>query len=99
MKDYRWQLKKGTIQTAYRGLMDYMMGLRTHFEKKYPVLSIGSNLRWVYGYELFSFFPKSLKAIGLKIGIVFIHETFRFEVWLFGCNKRSNQTTGNFSET
>jgi hypothetical protein len=36
----------------------------------------------------FSFFPKSLKNRKLKIGIVFIHDTCRFEVWLFGYNKQ-----------
>jgi len=35
----------------------------------------------------FSFFPESLKRRGLKVGIVFVHDTFRFEVWLFGYNK------------
>ena len=36
----------------------------------------------------FSFFPKSLKLRKLKIAIVFIHDTFRFEVWLAGYNKQ-----------
>jgi hypothetical protein len=35
----------------------------------------------------FSFFPESLKRRGLKVGIVFVHRLFRFEVWLFGYNK------------
>jgi hypothetical protein len=35
----------------------------------------------------FSFFPKSLKRRKLKIAVVFIHDTFRFEVWLAGFNK------------
>ena len=39
----------------------------------------------------FSFFPKSLKNRKLKIAIVFVHDTFRFEVWLAG-NNRTVQT-------
>jgi hypothetical protein len=35
----------------------------------------------------FSFFPESLKLRRLKVGIVFVHCKFRFEVWLFGYNK------------
>jgi hypothetical protein len=35
----------------------------------------------------FSIFPKSLKDRKLKIAIVFLHEAFRFEVWLAGSNK------------
>ena len=36
----------------------------------------------------FSFIPESLKQRNLKIAIVFIHEAFRFEVWLAGNNKQ-----------
>ena len=39
----------------------------------------------------FSFFPESLKLRELKVSIVFIHDTFRFEAWLAGYN-RSVQT-------
>jgi hypothetical protein len=34
--EYRKQLKKGVIQKAYKGLMDYILGLRAHFEREYP---------------------------------------------------------------
>jgi hypothetical protein len=36
----------------------------------------------------FSFIPKSLKQRRLKAAIVFVHSTFRFEVWLAGYNKQ-----------
>lgn len=36
----------------------------------------------------FSFSPESLKDRKLKIAIVFIHDTVRFEVWLSGQNKQ-----------
>jgi hypothetical protein len=36
INEYRKQLEKGTIQEAYRGLMEFIMGLRTHFMKTYP---------------------------------------------------------------
>ena len=35
----------------------------------------------------FSFFPESFKKRNLKIAIVFIHDTFKFQVWLAGYNK------------
>jgi hypothetical protein len=88
MSEYRRQLKKGTIQMAYRGLMDYIMGLRSYFEKKYPDYSVSGSIYFGYmDMTYFSFFPKSLKLRGLKVGIVFVYERFRFEVWLFGSNK------------
>jgi len=89
IKEYRKQLEQGAIQEAYRGLMDYMMSLRTHFMKKYPdAVEPGSIY---YGYmdmTYFSVFPKSLKERKLKVPIVFLHEEFRFEVWLSGVNRR-----------
>jgi hypothetical protein len=87
--EYRKQLEKGAIQEAYRGLMEYIMGLRTHFMKKYPH-SIESGSIY-YGYmdmTYFSVFPKSIKDRKLKVPIVFLHEEFRFEVWLSGVNRQ-----------
>ncbi len=43
-----------------------------------------------YGYmdmTYFSFFYETLKKRKLKIAIVFLHEEFRFEVWLSASNK------------
>ncbi len=86
--EYKRQLEKGSIQRAYRGLMDYMMELRSYFENKYPDYSVSGSIYFGYmDMTYFSFFPKSLKLRGLKVGIVFVHSTFRFEVWLFGYNK------------
>ncbi len=89
MAEYRKQLEKGAIQAAYRGLMEYLMSLRTHFASKYPDYFVSGNI--YYGYmdmTYFSFIPQSLKVRKLKIAIVFCHETFRFEVWLAGYNKQ-----------
>jgi hypothetical protein len=86
--EYRQQMEKGTIHVTYKGLMDYIMGLRTHLKTKYPDYSISGSI--YYGYmdmTYFSFFPESLKQRGLKVAIVFIHETCRFEIWLAGYNK------------
>ncbi len=88
MKEYKKQWKRGDIQKAYRGLMDYIMGLRLHFEKKFPDYSVSGNVYLGYmDMTYFSSFPKTLKSRGLKAGIVFVYNTFRFEVWLFGYNK------------
>ena len=88
MKEYKKQMEKGVIQRAYQGLIDYIMGLRSYFEKKYPDYSVSGSVYFGYmDMTYFSFFPKSLKLRRLKVGIVFVHRTFRFEVWLFGYNK------------
>ena len=88
MTEYKKQLRKGAIQEAYRGLMDYIKDLRLHFKSKYPDYIVSGSI--YYGYmdmTYFSFFPKSLKRRKLKIAIVFLHEAFRFEVWLAAYNK------------
>jgi hypothetical protein len=89
MNEYLKQLENGAIQEAYKGLMEYIMGLRTYFKDKYPDYFVSGSV--YYGYmdmTYFSFVPKSLKLRNLKIAIVFIHASFRFEVWLAGYNKQ-----------
>jgi hypothetical protein len=88
MGEYKKQLEKGYIQKAYKGLMEYIMALRTYFQNKYPDYFVSGNI--YYGYmdmTYFSFSPKSLKERNLKIAIVFIHDAFRFEAWLSGYNR------------
>jgi hypothetical protein len=85
----RKQLEKGVIQKAYKGLMEYIMDLKTHLQTQYPDYFVSGSI--YYGYmdmTYFSFYPKSLKDRGLKAGVVFLHEAFRFEAWLFGYNKQ-----------
>ena len=62
MNEYKKQMKKGTIQEAYKGLMEYIMELRTYFKKKYPDYFASGSI--YYGYmdmTYFSFIPDSLK--------------------------------------
>ncbi len=81
-------MEKGTIQKAYKGIMDYVMRLRTYLQNKYPEYTVGNIY---YGYmdmTYFPLFPKKLKDRKLKIAIVFIHGNCRFEVWLSGNNRQ-----------
>jgi hypothetical protein len=89
MLEYRKQLKKGAIQKAYQGLMEYMMSLKNHFRNRHPDYSVSGSI--YYGYmdmTYFSVFPSSLKDRDLKIAIVFVYDSFRFEVWLSGRNQQ-----------
>ena len=59
INEYRKQLAKGAIQKAYKGLMEYIMGLRTHFKNKYPDYFVSGSI--YYGYmdmTYFSFTPQ-----------------------------------------
>ncbi|MBN1785669.1 MAG: hypothetical protein JW825_01585 [Candidatus Methanofastidiosa archaeon] len=90
MNEYRKQVEKGAIVEAYRGLMNYIHGLRMYFKNKYPDYLVPGSI--YYGYmdmTYFSFFPKSLKSRKMKVAVVFIHEKCRFEAWLAGYNKQA----------
>ncbi len=87
--EYKKQLDKGDIQTAYRGLMEYSMGLKNFFKNKYPEFSVPSNLYQGYmDMTYFALFPENLKKRKLKIAIVLIHDKMKLEIWLSGINKQ-----------
>jgi hypothetical protein len=89
IEEYKDQLRNGHIKAVYKGLMEYIMGLRTYFNNKYPDYFVsGSVYQGYLDMSYFSFFPESLKARKLKIAVVFIHEEARFEAWLTGYNKQ-----------
>lgn len=89
MQEYKFQMQKGVIQQAYKGLMDYIMGLRSYFQNRYPGYFVSGSI--YYGYmdmTYFSVVPETFQQRRLKIALVFIHETCRFEVWLAASNKQ-----------
>ncbi len=89
VSEYKKQVGKGDIKEAYRRLMEYIMDLRIHFKSGYPEYFVSGNIYQGYmDMTYFSFIPDSLKSKKLKVAIVFIHDTIRFEAWLAGYNKQ-----------
>jgi len=89
IEEYRFQVEKGTIVDAYRGIMKFMKDLQNHFMNNYPDINVSTNL--YQGYMDMSYFSVAhpiLKDRSLKIAIVFLHETTSFEVWLSGVNRK-----------
>ncbi len=89
---YQQEMKKGAIQQAYRGLMEYLLSLKNHFQTRHPEFSVPGT--FYAGYMDMSYFaivPEDLKQRGLKIALVYLHETGRFEVWLAGVNKSAQR--------
>ena len=75
MDEYRKQVEKGDIKEAYRGLIEYIMSLRTHFQKKYPDYIVSGSIYQGYmDMTYFSFFPESLKRNNLTRNNLFIEE-------------------------
>lgn len=94
MLEYKKQLGLGTIQQAYKGLMDYMQGLKAHFKDRRPDFAVPGSLYFGYmDMTYFSLVPPALKDRSLKIAVVFLHEAFSFEVWLAGVNKQVQAQT------
>jgi hypothetical protein len=88
MVEYRKQVRKGILPRAYKVLMEYILSLKTHLQKKYPEFSISNSLYAGYmDMTYFSLFPPVLKDRKLKIAIVYLHESGRFEAWLAAVNK------------
>jgi hypothetical protein len=87
--EYRKQMEKGVVRKAYKGLMEYILNLRMYLKNKYPDYFVSGSIYFGYmDMTYFSFYPKSFGDKKLKIAIVFIHESMRFEVWLAGYNKQ-----------
>ncbi|MBN1926815.1 MAG: hypothetical protein JW798_13370 [Prolixibacteraceae bacterium] len=85
---YKKQMELGTIPEAYKGLIEYMMGLRTYLKTNYLGYHVGS---FYQGYMDITYFPvvtTVLKDRNLKLAIVFDHLKIRFEIWLSGQNRR-----------
>mgnify|MGYP001132844839 CR=1 FL=1 len=88
MLEYHLQIQKGILPKAYKGLMEYILSLRTYLQKKYPEFNISNSLYAGYmDMTYFSLFPPVLKDRRLKIAIVYLHEAGRFEAWLAAVNK------------
>lgn len=88
LEEFRGQLGKGSIQKAYRALLSYMMGLRTHFKNSDAGFAVSGLYQGYMDMTYFALFPPSLKHRGLKIAIVFNYDAFRFEAWLAGANRQ-----------
>jgi len=68
--------------------MEYFGSLRSYFKKKYPDYVVSGSIYFRYmDMTYFAINPPILKNRKLKIAIVFLHEEFRFEMWLGGYNK------------
>ncbi len=86
--EYRRQMEKGVVQRAYQGLMEYVASLKNHFGKEHPEYAPGNIYQGYMDMTYFPLFPKSLTARKLKIAVVLVHESVRFEVWLTAQNRQ-----------
>lgn len=89
MRAYKKQIAKGTLPFAYKGLMEYMMSLRTELKNNHPDFYVSGNFYQGYmDMTYFSFTPNSFRKRKLRLAIVFIHSSCEFKIWLGGINKK-----------
>jgi len=89
LQAYQKQLEKGDIKNAYQGLIKYINDLRIHFKTAHPDFSVAGNIyQGQMDFSFFAFSPPTFKKEKLKIVIIFIHESFQFEIYLCGANKQ-----------
>lgn len=89
VQEYITQLRKGEIQKAYKGIMNFMTDLKAHLEgKKYPDYVASALYLGYMDMTYFAFTPSILKDKKLKVAIVYLHEEYRFELWLAGKNRQ-----------
>lgn len=86
---YQSALKQGDIQKAYKGIIEYISMFRISLQKEYPEYNIPNTMyEGVMDVTYFAFSPEHLKQEKLKIAVVFHHNTFNFDLWLVGQNKK-----------
>ncbi len=89
VQSYKEQLEIGDIQRAYKGLIEYLMGLKTHFANKYSDdFYMGHFNQGYMDISYFTFTPVALRNTKLKIGIGFNHEKMQFGIWLGAQNRQ-----------
>ena len=88
VQEYTQQLSKGVIQKAYRGIMAFMSDLRSELCQNHPDFSVTGLYFGYMDMTYFALFPPALKDRKLKIAVVFLHESCRFELWLAAANKQ-----------
>ena len=88
IREYQTQLKKGQIQEAYRGIMGFLSGLSAYLAGRHPDFTASALYFGYMDMSYFAFTPSFLREKKLKLALVYLHETGRFELWLAGSNKK-----------
>lgn len=87
INEYTHYLQQGELQTAYKGIIEFVCKLKTDFAKKYPNYNVSSVYQGYMDMTYFSLSTETLKDKDLKIAIVYMHEKGAFEAWLSARNR------------
>lgn len=85
---YTLTLQDQSFRTAYRAIVSFLSELKRCLEKQYPDYHAGAFYPGYLDMSYFSLTPPSLHKRSLKIAVVYLHESARFELWLSGVNRK-----------
>lgn len=90
LETYRNLLATTELQLGYQEFIKLFRFLRIELEKELPDFSFSSNIvENNMDFAYFQLTDTDLREKGVKIQVVFVHKSFRFEVWASGYNRKT----------
>lgn len=89
LETYKSLLATTELQLGYQEFIKLFRFLRIELEKELPDFSFSGNIvENNMDFAYFQLTDKDLREKGVKIQVVFVHKSFRFEVWVSGYNRK-----------
>lgn len=89
LAEYEKLLRTTNLIAGYQEFIRLFRSLRIVLENSMPAYKFQGNIAEnALDYSYFLLSNEKLKEKGLKIAVVFVHQSFRFEVWLSGYNRK-----------
>lgn len=90
LETYKSLLATTELQLGYQEFIKLFRFLRIELEKELPDFSFSGNIvENNMDFAYFQLTDTDLREKGLKIQVVFVHKSFRFEVWVSGYNRKT----------
>lgn len=87
--EYKYLLETTNIQECYQHMMKFINYLYLKLKNELNIYSFSSKvIENKMNFSYFQLTNQKLKELGLKIQVIFVHETCCFEVWLSGYNRK-----------
>ncbi|HBS90864.1 MAG TPA: hypothetical protein DEA51_00140 [Erysipelotrichaceae bacterium] len=84
---YTRQITQTDLKKGYIRIFEFLSLLRSWMIHQCPKETISQIYQGMMDMSYFAIIPQSIKDSGLKIAIVYLHETSIIEVWLSGRNR------------
>jgi hypothetical protein len=89
LETYKSLLATTELQLGYQEFIKLFRFLRIELEKELPDFSFSGNIiENNMDFAYFQITDKDLREKGVKIQVVFVHKSFRFEVWASGYSRK-----------